>query len=524
MKDFLNIRLKSAILLLFFPVFLAFTLEFFIQEVNFTTFPNFVENILFAVVFLVLVNVLLSLGLPRKIIALLIIVYYLIFIIETGLYLLFQTRMNAAYIHVIVNTNFQEANEFSGVYFENNLYWLLLFFIPLFKFFPKRIFKTPKFKLNQLLINISVLIIVGIVFKIYHLGKWNLPYISTKSFIEYRNQINNVNKFQEENQDIEVERIEDNETIVVVIGESTTRNHMGIYGYVRETTPRLKQLSDSLIIYNDVISSNVYTTASISDAFTLSNYETPENKYSLIDFIKKSGYKVFWLSNQRAVGLNDNLVSRLASSSDETMFLSYNDFRHVTLYDEVLLKELVDKLKYQERKVIFLHLVGTHYDYSKRYPDNFSMFNSEDNSKRNIIKDTYDNAVLYNDYIVSEIIKLVSKTSKRSAVVYFSDHGDEVYDTTDYFGHFDDKPTRAMYEIPFLVYLSEDFIKPKDFVIDTSRKYMLDDFPHSLTHLIGIESDLLEKNRSVFSLRFDERKRVIRDSIDFDVFKTNINK
>jgi heptose-I-phosphate ethanolaminephosphotransferase len=201
------------------------------------------------------------------------------------------------------------------------------------------------------------------------------------------------------------------------------------------------------------------------------------------------------------------------------MFLSYNDFRHVTLHDEVLLEKLSDKLKFRDRKVIFLHLIGTHYDYSKRYPDDFSKFNSENNSKQNVIIDTYDNAVLYNDYIVSEVIKLVSKTSQKSAVIYFSDHGEEVYDTVDYFGHFDDKPTPAMYEIPFLVYLSKDYIKPKDFVIDTSRKYMLDDFPHSLSHLIGIEGDLLETNRSIFSTKFDERKRVIRDSLDFDVFK-----
>ena len=519
MKNFLNIRWKSSIILLFFPVFLAITFEVFIQEVNFTTFPNFVENILFGVLFLVLINTLLCFGLPKKAISLLIVTYYLIFIFETGLYLLFQTRMNAAYLHVVLNTNYQEVREFSGVYFEKNLYWLILFILPLFKFFPKKIFRTSKFNAYQLMLGTVILLFLVIVFKLNNLGKWNLPYITVKSFIQYKQQIDVINKYKESSRDIVVKSTLDNETIVVVVGESTTRNHMEIYGYKRATTPQLKILSDSLIIYKDVISSHVYTTASISDIFTLSNYETSGNKYSLIDFIKKSGYKVSWLSNQRAVGVNDNLVSRLASSAHETMFLSYNDFRHVTLHDEVLLEKLSDKLKFRDRKVIFLHLIGTHYDYSKRYPDDFSKFNSENNSKQNVIIDTYDNAVLYNDYIVSEVIKLVSKTSQKSAVIYFSDHGEEVYDTVDYFGHFDDKPTPAMYEIPFLVYLSKDYIKPKDFVIDTSRKYMLDDFPHSLSHLIGIEGDLLETNRSIFSTKFDERKRVIRDSLDFDVFK-----
>lgn len=519
MKHFLNKKYRPSIVLVFFPVILSFLLESIVQEINFTSFPNFIENFLFAIVFFLIINLFITLKVYKKLIVFFLIIYYLVFFIESGLYLLFQTRMNAAYLYVVLNTNFHEVREFSDVYFENNLYWLLLFFIPLLNFFPKQIFRKPQFKLKQTVLNCFIILVVAVIFKIYNFGKWNLPYTSIKSYLQYKQQIDNINKYKEENKNITVNRIADNKTIVVVVGESTTRNHMEIYGYHRATTPRLKALSDSLIVYKDIISSHVYTTASMFDIFTLSNYETPKNSHSLLSYLKKSDYKVFWLSNQRPVGLNDNLVSRLASTADESVFLSYNDFRHITLHDEILLEKLKEKLKYQQRKVIFLHLIGTHYDYSKRYPDSYSIFYSEDNTKENKLIDTYDNAVLYNDYIVSQVIKLVSKASKKSAVIYFSDHGEEVYDTADYFGHFDDKPTPAMYEIPFCLYLSKDFEKPDDFIVDTSRKYMLDDFSHSLTHLIGIQSEFLETNRSVFSKKFRERQRIIKDSIDFDTFK-----
>ena len=49
---------------------------------------------------------------------------------------------------------------------------------------------------------------------------------------------------------------------------------------------------------------------------------------------------------------------------------------------------------------------------------------------------------------------------------------------------------------------------------------MLDDFSHSLTHFMGIESELLEKSRSVFSKSFKARKRIVQDSVDFKYFKS----
>ena len=352
---------------------------------------------------------------------------------------------------------------------------------------------------------------------------YNLPYVTIKSYSQYQNQVNSINTFKDQENDIATNVVTENDAIVVVIGESATSKHHGIYDYYRETTPRLKKLSDSLLIYRNVISSHVYTTGSIYDIFTLSNYENPEESTSLISFIKNAGYKVYWLSNQRPVGFHDNLVSRLASAADESMFLNYNDYRHKTSYDEVLLPKLKEKLSNDGKKVIFLHITGNHYAYDKRYPKEFNTFSSKEKTKKNKIIDTYDNAILYTDFIVSEMIKIVQQEELKSALLYFSDHGEEVYDTVDFFGHFEDKPTTSMYEVPFLVYMSSDFEKPLDFEYDENRAYMLDDFPHSLTHFMGIESELLKKNRSVFSSQFKTRKRIIQDSLDFDLFKLKEN-
>ena len=40
----------------------------------------------------------------------------------------------------------------------------------------------------------------------------------------------------------------------------------------------------------------------------------------------------------------------------------------------------------------------------------------------------YDNGTLYNDYIIRTCIEMVRKQDGMSAMLYFSDHGEEVYD------------------------------------------------------------------------------------------------
>lgn len=42
-------------------------------------------------------------------------------------------------------------------------------------------------------------------------------------------------------------------TLVLVIGESTNRQRMSLYGYERETTPNLDKLRDQLAIFDNVV-------------------------------------------------------------------------------------------------------------------------------------------------------------------------------------------------------------------------------------------------------------------------------
>lgn len=65
--------------------------------------------------------------------------------------------------------------------------------------------------------------------------------------------------------------------LVLVIGESTQRNYLSLYGYPLSTTPRLEALEQAgnLVLFRDFISSFPNTDRSLQRALTFSHYENP---------------------------------------------------------------------------------------------------------------------------------------------------------------------------------------------------------------------------------------------------------
>jgi lipid A ethanolaminephosphotransferase len=86
--------------------------------------------------------------------------------------------------------------------------------------------------------------------------------------------------------------------------------------------------------------------------------------------------------------------------------------------------------------LIVLHEIGSHGPtYFRRYPDDHREFNPDcprsdiQNCDQTALINTYDNTILYSDYINSKIIELASSFSDRAvSVMYVSDHGESLGD------------------------------------------------------------------------------------------------
>jgi heptose-I-phosphate ethanolaminephosphotransferase len=75
-----------------------------------------------------------------------------------------------------------------------------------------------------------------------------------------------------------------------------------------------------------------------------------------------------------------------------------------------------------------------------------------------------------------------------------------------------------MYDIPFLLWQSEKYKQEEKIAFFPDRKYMIDDLFYSVADLLSISSNETDSTRSIFNRYFKERKRIIKDTIDYDTF------
>jgi heptose-I-phosphate ethanolaminephosphotransferase len=308
---------------------------------------------------------------------------------------------------------------------------------------------------------------------------------------------------------------------------------MGIYDYPRKTTPLLAK-EQGLLAFKNVISSNAHTIASLSKALTFADLHNQTPHANVLQLLNSAGFVTFWLSAQPRLGISETTISLIANSATHTWYSTQQALERSTgeyrlNYDEILLGELKKALvDPAEKKAIVLHLMGNHSPYSYRFPDQFNIFNGiapefnaltyekSSSKKRKMIMRTineYDNAVAYNDYVVSTALDMLrNSTSEYKFFLYFSDHGDEVYCDQDYAGHAEQRPSRSMFEIPFLVWLSpkaQEQLPTLQRPDVLYRPYQTDDLIHTLLQAAAISHPLYAPSKSLFSDSFYPKERKI---------------
>ena len=278
------------------------------------------------------------------------------------------------------------------------------------------------------------------------------------------------------------------------------------------------------MVYDNVISPHVYSIGALTKILTLANYENPEKTSdgSIIQLLNQVGFETYWLSNQRPLGPFESMITKIAMSSDKKKFMSTEIAKYSKVLDGELLNEFNKVISNNvKKKVVFIHLMGTHYNYEYRYPSEYNVFNNTPKTKfltkESAIKiNQYDNAILYNDFIITKIITKLNDLNLSSFALYFSDHGEEMYDDINHAGHNEDIYSKKMFEVPFLLWRSNKYKNSKSFSFESNRPYMTDDLFHSIADLAGIKAKLVDSTRSIFSDNFKPRKRVIKETLDFD--------
>lgn len=427
-------------------------------------------------------------------------------------FFIFKSRINVSSCYAIYSTTWNEALEFVSDYSSFFFAFKFIFWIsiPVLCYYILQHWKSSFFKRLGI-----VLFILSFLFSLFTgLFKAPLSYykeLSTHKFYaslkEYMVEIKHLVDYAPSLEELKVTRTIEpqKETYVFIIGESISPFHMQLYGYPRNTTPNLSKISSELYLLNNVHSEHVHTVESIKDLLLIHDSLDVFSGHTLIDCFKANGFHSYWLSNQGYLEKNSTQISVIAKRADHRLYI--NSHRS-NKKDEELLPEL-DRIlaNKQDKKVVFIHLMGAHISYQKRYPNAFNVFKEENISvfgeRADSYINQYDNAILYHDFVVSEIIHRVKKQEEIASVVYFSDHGEEVYDFRSFHGHLSSLKSEFMTRIPFFIWGSPTFIELKSEALKNVEKninvtFSSRGFVHSMQDLFDVSSPYFNSSLSYF--------------------------
>jgi glucan phosphoethanolaminetransferase (alkaline phosphatase superfamily) len=287
---------------------------------------------------------------------------------------------------------------------------------------------------------------------------------------EHKNYTQNIKKISFDS--IVKDTLQTPETIVLVIGESARSDHFGMNGYKRNTTPNLDTIENILSFKNTYSPSNL-TQPSLS--FMLSR-ATPLKKVimnhepSFARAFKEQGFQVYWISNQ---DYEPSHPTNFYSKESDSLILNKLSMDTRKTTDLILVNQFSSLLKITrnyKKRLFIIHTLGSHFRYNYRYTQDFEKFTPciDNNFRLTSIKppnkialiNSYDNSILYTDMIVSQCIKELDKNKRKNALVYVSDHGENLFDNDKkHVLHGNTIPTTFELHVPLILWLSASYKK-----------------------------------------------------------------
>lgn len=306
-----------------------------------------------------------------------------------------------------------------------------------------------------------------------------------------------------------VARSEGREIYVYVIGEASRAGAWQLYGYGRETTPRLARREDLVVFRNMLTQSN---TTHKSVPMMLSTVGTDEHeelfrRKGLPALFNEAGFRTWFISNQRPQGA---MIDHLTADADSVLFLPN------PRYDMQLLEAMRRVIEEDtENDLLFiLHCYGSHFSYHERYPRSFARFVPDDDvaiSARNAesLRNAYDNSIRYTDHFLAETIAYLETLDACTALLYSADHGEDLFDDErGRFLHASPTTTYHQLHVACLGWFSSEY--DREFPEKVAAAHANETAPattrslvQSLADIASIEGDFIDRRYSLVSAGFD---------------------
>lgn len=313
---------------------------------------------------------------------------------------------------------------------------------------------------------------------------------------------------------------DEREIYVVVIGETSRANNWELYGYNRETNPKLKTVKDLHIFERVLTEANIThkcVPMLLSSASAI-DFDKIYAQKSLITAFKEAGFSTAYYSNQAHT---QTLADYFGEEAEECLYL-----RDDKTEENPMDGQLVDSLKKfvetgAKKQLIVLHTYGSHFNYYSRYPIENTHFKPDSPIAANKkyftqLINAYDNSIRYTDEVLYNIIMyLQGLEGVTASMMYVSDHGEALYDHgEDNVLHSSTSPSFYHLHVPMIMWFSKEYQENYPQVIEalySNRKTDISScasFFHTVLDVSGIETIYRDDSYSIASKKYIERPYV----------------
>ncbi|WP_222889280.1 kdo(2)-lipid A phosphoethanolamine 7''-transferase [Enterobacter sp. C2] len=254
-------------------------------------------------------------------------------------------------------------------------------------------------------------------------------------------------------------------TVIFIIGETTRWDHMGIFGYARNTTPKLAQ-EKNLAAFRGY-SCDTATKLSLRCMFVRQGGadENPQRtlkEQNIFAVLKQLGFASDLYAMQSEMWFYSNTMADNISYREQIGAEPRNRGKHVD--DMLLLDETNIALQNNPtgKHLIVLHTKGSHYNYVQRYPRSYAQWTPEcvgidkECSKQELIN-AYDNSVTYVDSFITKVIDQVR--DKKAIVFYAADHGESINEHEHLHGTPRNMAPPEQFRVPMMVWMSDKYLE-----------------------------------------------------------------
>ena len=315
---------------------------------------------------------------------------------------------------------------------------------------------------------------------------------------------------------------------VLVVGETSRADNWELYGYERNTNPKLKD-QENLFVFKDALTQSNTTHKSVSIILSDSEaegYNLIYNKKGILTAFKEAGFTTICLSSQAE---NASFIEFFTKEADIYKTIRYKDpvtGESKNPYDAELLPLLDDLITSTPGDLfVLIHSYGSHFNYMDRYPESFKKFTPDlvtdvsKSSKQQLIN-AYDNSILYTDYFLAETIDLLKKFDAETAFLYTSDHGEDLFDDKrGRFLHASPSPTYYQLRIPIVMWFSPQFIEGYPDKIIAAENNLLKGIStnaiyHTFIDAANINTQYYNSELSLINDEFKEKERMYLNDHD----------